>query len=126
MHKKTAKILGIKINVCSCIDVAVCKIPMNNPIIIAVSNIGNVTAIIVHIAPVKMSDKLNAVKFIFASLYGIFVKLFNTLITTKFQPSAMINNNILNGREIIIGGSIIIPIASKTLETTMSTTKNGM
>jgi hypothetical protein len=48
------------------------------------------------------------------------------LITTRFHPSAMTNSNILNGREIIIGGSIIIPIANNTLDTTISTTKKGI
>ena len=142
MHKNTARILGIKIKVCSCIEVAVCNIPMKSPIIIAVSKIGNVTEIIVHIAAVRISSKLNVVTDTFSlsflyerprggrvgggASYGTFVKLFNTLMTTKFQPSAMMNSKILNGSEIIIGGSIIIPIASSTLDTTMSTTRNGM
>lgn len=38
----------------------------------------------------------------------------------------MTNNKILKGREIITGGSIIIPIDIKTLATTISITKNGM
>lgn len=128
MHANTASIFGMKINVCSCIDVAVCNIPMNKPTIIAVSSIGSVTEIIVQIAPLNMSIRLKLVTGILRSHspYGTFVKLFSTLITTRFQPSAITNSNILNGKEIIIGGSIIIPIANRTLDTTMSTTKNGM
>jgi hypothetical protein len=43
----------------------------------------------------------------------------------KFHPSTKINNNILNGNEIITGGSIIIPIDIKVLDTIISITRNG-
>ena len=68
MHRKTAKIFGINIKVCSCIEVAVCKIPIKSPIIIAVNNIGRVTEIIVQIAPVKISKRLKFVTGIFLFL----------------------------------------------------------
>ena len=67
MHKHTARIFGIKIKVCSCIEVAVCKIPIKSPIIIAVNKIGNVTEIIVQIAAVKISGRLKSVTGIFYS-----------------------------------------------------------
>src|SRR5699024_6586629 len=44
---------------------------------------------------------------------------------TRYQPSTKTNKSILNGREIITGGSIIIPIDIKTLATAISITKNG-
>jgi len=43
----------------------------------------------------------------------------------RFHPSTIINNNILKGRDIIIGGSIIIPIDINVLETTISITRKG-
>ncbi len=45
---------------------------------------------------------------------------------SRFQPSAIIKSKILNGREIVVGGSIIMPIDIKTDATTMSITMNGM
>ena len=42
------------------------------------------------------------------------------------QPSTRTNSRILNGREIITGGSIIMPIDISAAETTMSITRNGM
>ena len=45
---------------------------------------------------------------------------------TKFQPSANKNSKILNGIEIVVGGSIIMPIDISTEETTMSITMNGI
>jgi len=38
----------------------------------------------------------------------------------------MMNSNILKGRDIITGGSIIIPMDIRVLETTMSITRNGI
>ena len=45
---------------------------------------------------------------------------------TRFQPSASTNNKILNGMEIVVGGSIIIPILISTDATTISITINGI
>ena len=42
------------------------------------------------------------------------------------QPSTKTNNSILNGSEIITGGSITIPIDINTLATTISIIKKGM
>ena len=44
----------------------------------------------------------------------------------KYHPSTRTNNRILKGREIMTGGSIIIPIAIKVDATTISMIKNGM
>ena len=38
----------------------------------------------------------------------------------------MTKSTSLKGRDTIIGGSIIMPMANRTLETTMSTTMKGM
>ena len=45
---------------------------------------------------------------------------------SRFQPSIRMNSKILNGREIMTGGSIIMPMASRMEATTMSRIKNGM
>jgi hypothetical protein len=58
----------------------------------------------------------------FRSLYA---KLLTSEPIIKFQPSARTNNINLKGNEIMMGGSIIMPIESKTLATTMSMIKNG-
>src|SRR5699024_68954 len=44
----------------------------------------------------------------------------------KYQPSTKTNSKILNGNEIITGGSIIIPIDIKTLATAISIIKKGI
>ena len=44
----------------------------------------------------------------------------------RLQPSTNTKSMSLNGIEIIIGESIIMPMAIKTLATTKSITKNGM
>ena len=54
------------------------------------------------------------------------VKLFAKVPTTNAQPSIKTNNIILNGKDIINGDNIIIPIAIKMLAMTKSIIKNGM
>ena len=41
------------------------------------------------------------------------------------QPSTSTNSKSLNGREMIVGDSIIMPSAISTLATTRSMTRNG-
>src|SRR5438093_7686 len=43
----------------------------------------------------------------------------------RLQPSTSTNSRILNGSAIIVGGSIIMPIAISPEETTRSITRNG-
>ena len=43
----------------------------------------------------------------------------------KFHPSAITNRSILNGVDIVVGGSIIIPIDISVEDTTISITING-
>src|SRR6266851_4781204 len=45
--------------------------------------------------------------------------------TIRCQPSAITNSSSLNGSEMLVGGSIIMPIDISTLETTMSITRKG-
>ena len=45
---------------------------------------------------------------------------------TRSHPSARTNNKILNGNEMVVGGSINIPLDISTDETTISITINGM
>src|SRR3989304_6670457 len=44
---------------------------------------------------------------------------------TRFHPSTSTKSSSLNGSDINIGGSIIMPIQSRTLATTMSITRKG-
>ena len=46
--------------------------------------------------------------------------------TSRLHPSIRTNSINLKGRDTINGGSIIIPMESKTLATTISMTRNGM
>ena len=43
----------------------------------------------------------------------------------KLHPSAITNNKILNGIDIVVGGSIIIPMDIRVEDTTISITMNG-
>src|SRR5262249_46388542 len=52
-------------------------------------------------------------------------KLLTRLPTTSSQPSTRTKSRSLNGSEITTGGSIIMPMAMRTLATTMSSTRNG-
>ena len=45
---------------------------------------------------------------------------------TRSHPSARTNNKILNGNEMVVGGSIIIPMDISTDDTTISITINGI
>jgi hypothetical protein len=46
--------------------------------------------------------------------------------TIKYQPSTSTKSKSFRGKESIMGGNIIIPMERRTLETTMSMTKNGI
>jgi hypothetical protein len=54
------------------------------------------------------------------------LKLSSNDFTTKYHPSTSTKSNILKGSEIIMGGSIIIPIDINVLATIISITRNGM
>ncbi len=54
------------------------------------------------------------------------LKLAASVPTTNTHPSTSTNNRILNGAEINIGDSIIMPIDINTLATTRSMITNGM
>ena len=67
---------------------------------------------------------------VFADLAGGDIVTFGGVVNVPsfylyVQPSIKTKSMILNGREITTGGSIIIPIAMRTLAMTMSITKNG-
>src|SRR5690606_41273184 len=53
-------------------------------------------------------------------------KLLASVPMINAQPSTSTNSMILNGREMISGESIIIPMAISTLATTRSMIRNGM
>ena len=55
-----------------------------------------------------------------------FEKLSTTEFTIRYQPSTSTNKRILNGRDIMMGGSISIPIDIKILETIISIIRKGM
>ena len=44
---------------------------------------------------------------------------------SRFQPSMSTKNSTLNGREMTVGGSIIMPIDMVSVATIMSITRNG-
>ena len=116
--------------------------PIKSPTLMATRSTGRDTTNMVQMDWLRRSKRLRVVSAIFGYLLsyrglqgngsaavlhqGTLAKLFRRLRTTRFQPSAMTKSRILKGREIIMGGSIIIPIASRTLETTMSTTIKGI
>jgi len=52
-------------------------------------------------------------------------KLLTNEPTIRYQPSANTNSMSLKGKDIIIGGNIIIPIERRTLATTMSIIRKG-
>jgi hypothetical protein len=58
-------------------------------------------------------------------LWGYPVKLFTNDPTIKYQPSVSTNIINLNGNDTITGGSIIMPMESSTLATTISIIKKG-
>ncbi len=45
---------------------------------------------------------------------------------SRCQPSTMTKSRILNGSDIIVGGSIIMPMDMSVLATIISMTMNGM
>ena len=53
-------------------------------------------------------------------------KLFIIDPTTRYHPSTSTNSIILNGSDIMMGGSIIMPMDISTDAITMSSTRNGM
>jgi hypothetical protein len=60
-----------------------------------------------------------------SSIISFYLKLKTSDCANKYHPSTNTKSNNLNGNEIKEGGSIIIPIANNTLETTMSIIKKG-
>ena len=56
---------------------------------------------------------------------GLTTKLRTREPTSRFQPSIITNSSILNGSEIIAGGSCSMPIDSSVVETTRSMSRNG-
>ena len=55
-----------------------------------------------------------------------YINVFTKFTITRFHPSARTNKRILNGMEIVVGGSIIIPILIRADATTISITINGI
>jgi len=58
-------------------------------------------------------------------MFTYHLKLSTRFPIKRFHPSTRTKIRILNGKEIITGGSIIIPILISTELTTISITKNG-
>jgi len=120
--------LGTNVSVCSWIDVTVWNILIIKPTIKEEISIGALHLIINQIACTAISitsPVLTANTHLSKNYYHRLNEL-TKLPTTKFQPSAKINNKILNGIDMVVGGSIIIPIDINTDEITISITINGM
>ena len=60
-HVNTAKILGMKISVCSWMEVAVWRIPIISPTVIATKRMGRETDNMVQIALLNTSKRLTVV-----------------------------------------------------------------
>lgn len=112
---------GRKLSVCSLICVAAWKVLTTSP----TRRLGNiVTATSVttnHIASRHSSTAMSGVM-----TDPHVPKLAASVPITIAQPSTSTNNMTLNGRLMMIGDSIIMPMAMSTLATTRSMTRNGM
>lgn len=113
-----ATILGANENVWSWIDVRVWIRLIMTPTMMATASIGATIHINVVSAPC-MRDVTNASSII------CYNTLFTSDVTIRYQPSTITNSSILKGNDTITGGSCIIPIDSKTLETARSIIRNG-
>ena len=114
-----ATILGMKVSVASFICVIACKILTARPTIRAAKSIGAESSSVVIIASLPMPITISSV------IDHLYPKERTKEPTTSSQPSTKTNNKSLNGREITTGGNIIMPIAIRTLATTMSMMRNG-
>ena len=119
----TATIFGINVRVCSWIEVAVWTMLIATPTTSPASNMGAATKIAVKKdLAAKMYDHLLSHLFL-STGYQLNDRI--TLLTSRYHPSTITNSKTLNGNEIIIGGNIIIPIESSTLETIISIMRKG-
>lgn len=122
----TATIFGTNASVCSWICVVACKMLTVNPTRRADSSNGAAAFSTVNMACPAMLMMVSAPTFVPLFLRDRRQKLSNSDLTTKCQPSTRINSNILNGKDIMTGGNIIMPMDINTLATTISMTRNGM
>ncbi len=134
----TASILGINVIVISLIEVAAWNILTSKPTTNPASSIGAASEMAVLMAS-KKNPVINSGVILFHYILDFrsvhinlpipdsehYPKLLTSEPTSRFHPSAKTNSINLNGNDIMIGGSIIIPIESKTLATTMSMIRNG-
>ena len=116
--RNIATMRGANENVWSCMEVRVWIKLITTPTTIATISIGATIHISVVSAPC-MRDVINA------SFINCYITLFISEPTIRYQPSTITKSSILSGIETITGGSCIIPIESKTLETARSITRNG-
>ena len=113
-----ATIRGAKENVWSWIEVSVWIRLIATPTMIATASIGAT----IHMSVVSAPCMRDVIK---ASSIMCYITLLTSEVTIRYQPSTMTNSSILNGIETITGGSCIIPIDSRTLETARSIIRNG-
>ena len=111
--------LGTKLKVISWIDVAACTIPITTPASSIPASNGPASSTATQSAsrPITMTSLI---------VIYITIKLAVSDCMTRSQPSDRTNSISLNGMDIIIGESIIMPMDINTLATTRSMITNGM
>ena len=102
-------------------EVAACNTPTSNPAKSAAAKIGKATLVVTIRDSIAISIT-NEVSICYLYLMNVET---NELVIRP-QPSTNTKSSSLNGSEIIIGDSIIIPIDMRTLATTRSIMMNGM
>ena len=117
---KTAIIFGINANVCSWIEVVAWKTLTAKPTAKPKPNIGAET--------INTTINASCPNWITKSpdmTHLRYRKLTMIERISKCQPSIITNSKILNGKEIMTGGNIIIPIDISVVATIISMTMNG-
>ncbi len=127
MPNPTAKSFGTKVRVISLTEVAAWRMPIIKPTSRPKPSIGDATNTTTNSAclPISITDATSIFSPTVLFSYGK-AKLAAKLPIIKLQPSMSTNSISLNGIDIIIGESIIIPIDIKTLATTISIMMKGM
>src|SRR5208283_2079881 len=102
-------------------EVVVWNMEIMSPTIMPIPSIGAETMRIV------MSDsRIIVMMVISVILTPLYRKDRTSSYVSRFHPSTKTNNIILNGSEIMTGGSIIMPMAMRALATIMSMTMKGI
>lgn len=116
--RNIATIRGANENVWSCMEVRVWIRLITTPTTMATISIGAT----IHMSVVKAPCIRDVIS---ASFISSYITLFISEPTIRYHPSTITKSSIFSGIETMTGGSCIMPIDSKTLETARSITRNG-